>query len=94
MVERRLLVGGQVAARFDQGEDGPAPEAVQRRLAEQVLDLAPHLDVLIIADHGLGALGSTLAEVELADRGSLLADRMRAARRRVVHTSGRTSWPS
>lgn len=96
MVKRRLVVDGQVVARFDQGDDGPVPDEVQRELVARVRRSAADIDLLIIADYGLGTLGQVAVERLVAEAGhlpALVVDAHEPARWSALHPALATpSW--
>jgi D-beta-D-heptose 7-phosphate kinase / D-beta-D-heptose 1-phosphate adenosyltransferase len=54
MAKRRVVVGGQVVARFDEGDADWLPNAHDGELAERLCALADDADVVVVADYGLG----------------------------------------
>jgi D-beta-D-heptose 7-phosphate kinase / D-beta-D-heptose 1-phosphate adenosyltransferase len=53
-VKRRLVVNGQVLARFDEGDVGCLDAAADALVARAVEDCAATADVVLVADYGLG----------------------------------------
>ena len=54
MAKRRITVGRQVVARFDEGDNEPVSASVDADLAERLGALAAEADVVVLADYGLG----------------------------------------
>ncbi len=64
MAKRRVVVGRQVVARFDEGETGPVPDSVDSELAGRLEALLDTTDAIVLADYGLGVCaGPALREV-------------------------------
>jgi len=57
LTKQRLVAGGHLLVRFDQGSTGELPAAAQRRLGERLLDLARAHDAVVVSDYGYGILG-------------------------------------
>ncbi len=77
MAKRRVVVGRQVVARFDEGETGPVPDSVDLELAGRLEALLDTTDAVALADYGLGVCaGPALREVlhDAAKRKPLLVD--------------------
>lgn len=54
MTKRRITVGRQVVARFDEGDDEPVSAEVDAQLADRLCAMAAEADVVVLADYGLG----------------------------------------
>jgi D-beta-D-heptose 7-phosphate kinase/D-beta-D-heptose 1-phosphate adenosyltransferase len=68
-VKRRLLAGGQIVVREDEGDaGGPLPSSGARQLTEALTSAAQ--PVLVIADYGLGALPEPVRRWLVAHRNS------------------------
>ncbi len=90
LLKERLVADGQVLARADSGSTAPPRPAEARALAERLAALLPTCDVVVVGDHGCGAVTpvmvALLGEWTGADPARLLAvkakdlDRYRAAR--------------
>ncbi len=77
MAKRRIMVGRQVVARFDEGDTEQVSEAVDAELAERLCAFAADADVVVLADYGLGAVrGPHLrdAVTAVSHTGTLLID--------------------
>lgn len=73
MAKRRVTVGRQVVARFDEGDQTPLPPAADADLADRLCAVATDSDVIIVADYGLGccrgpAMREAIAAVSHAGR--------------------------
>jgi len=86
--KRRIVADGQVLARFDEGDTGPVPPAVDAALAARLEDLAADAEVLVVADYGGGAVdGPALRRVlaRLARRIPVVVDAHDPRRWCLVH---------
>lgn len=54
MAKRRVVVGHQVLARFDEGDTGHLPDDLDAEVAERLEVLLPEADAVVLADYGLG----------------------------------------
>ena len=70
VAKRRVVVDGHVLARFDEGDTGPTPEAIDIEVAERVRALAQSSDAVVVADYGLGTLGGAAVKEALAHVGT------------------------
>lgn len=57
LAKQRLVAGGHMVVRFDQGSTGPLEAEAERALAGRALDLAARHDVVLVSDYGYGVLG-------------------------------------
>jgi rfaE bifunctional protein kinase chain/domain len=58
----------QQVLRIDREPEAPPPRAVRVRLATRLVELADHVDAVLLSDYGYGLLGSELAEAAVALR--------------------------
>ena len=66
LAKQRLVAGGHLLVRFDQGSTGPLAWAPERALGARLAELAGAHDAVVVSDYGYGILGprtiATLAE--------------------------------
>lgn len=70
VAKHRLVVADQVVARFDEYAGTPVPGSDQRRVADALRLTVRESGALLVADYGLGLLGSDLREAVSAARES------------------------
>jgi D-beta-D-heptose 7-phosphate kinase / D-beta-D-heptose 1-phosphate adenosyltransferase len=76
VAKRRLMAGGQIVARFDEGDTGELSHPVRARLLERARQaLAEPVDAVVVCDYGTGAVPDQLVELvgEYRSRLGLLA---------------------
>jgi D-beta-D-heptose 7-phosphate kinase / D-beta-D-heptose 1-phosphate adenosyltransferase len=54
VTKRRLVAGGQLLARVDDGDRGPVPEPAAHRLRRAVTAALDRVDAVLVCDYGLG----------------------------------------
>lgn len=70
LAKLRLVAGGHLLVRFDQGSTGGLPAASERALGARLVELARAHDAVVVSDYGYGILGprtiARLAECQAA----------------------------
>ena len=56
LAKQRLVAGGHMLVRFDQGSTGPLSSAPERALCARLADLAGAHDAVVVSDYGYGIL--------------------------------------
>jgi D-beta-D-heptose 7-phosphate kinase/D-beta-D-heptose 1-phosphate adenosyltransferase len=92
LAKQRLVAGGHLLVRFDQGSTGALDADTERALAIRCAELVPMHDVVLVSDYGYGILGphviATLAEQQAAAGRVVVVDsKSLAAFRRVGVTA-------
>jgi rfaE bifunctional protein kinase chain/domain/rfaE bifunctional protein nucleotidyltransferase chain/domain len=66
VAKRRITVGHQVVARFDEGDTHPVGSAQDEELAERLGVLGCDADAVVVADYGLGTLAGPAVRAAVA----------------------------
>jgi D-beta-D-heptose 7-phosphate kinase/D-beta-D-heptose 1-phosphate adenosyltransferase len=56
LAKQRVLAGGQLLVRFDQGDTGPVAGAAEQALIDRLADLFGRVDAVLVSDYGYGVL--------------------------------------
>lgn len=67
VAKRRIVVGPQVVARFDEGDSHVLQPAADEELADCIRSEAEQADVVVVADYGLGTLSGAASQQALAE---------------------------
>lgn len=60
LAKHRVVAGGQMLVRFDEGTARPVDQDEEQRLIRHLIDLVPECDVVIISDYGYGVVSPTV----------------------------------
>ena len=72
VAKRRLVAGGQIVARFDEGDTGELPEPVRDALLARTRQaLAEGPDAVVVCDYGTGAVPGELLDLVRRRRGRM-----------------------
>jgi D-beta-D-heptose 7-phosphate kinase / D-beta-D-heptose 1-phosphate adenosyltransferase len=62
LAKQRVVAGGQILLRFDQGSTSPVDPATEEVLLDRLTALVPHCDAVIVSDYAYGILTPRLIE--------------------------------
>ena len=60
--KRRILAGGQMLLRYDEGDTGPLPVGATEQLLDRLDALWGSADVVVVSDYGLGVLSDAVVQ--------------------------------